>query len=160
MEAKRDRGPALQDAVALTTRLRTSARFWSASAPAALFPSRDGDQRIVLNLDSPPRLSESGTGVPHSKTLSRPPRASERPPDFLCASAPAGLFPLRDGDQRIVLNLDSPPRLSESGTGVPHSKTLPRPPRASRISARFCRAPPLRAFPSPHLPPKKFFHFP
>ena len=34
---KRDRSPALQDAGALIWRLRISARFWSAPAPAALF---------------------------------------------------------------------------------------------------------------------------
>ena len=36
---KRDRTPALQDAAATNKRRRTSARFWSAPAPAALFLS-------------------------------------------------------------------------------------------------------------------------
>src|SRR6185503_19356501 len=81
VEEKRDRTPALQDAGASITRPRTSARFWSASAPAALFRSAL-NHRDVARLNSRSNPHESGTGLPHSKTLARPSRALEPPPGF------------------------------------------------------------------------------
>ena len=40
-------GQALQNAIVTTTRARTSARFWSAPAPAALFPSSGPQPRVA-----------------------------------------------------------------------------------------------------------------
>src|SRR5439155_16124053 len=58
-----------------------------------------------------------------------------------CA-APAALL-LRVPDNCGAPSFSSSPRQFESGRGLPHSKTLARPPCAPQISARFWSAPPL-----------------
>ena len=50
----------------LWSALRTSARFWSASAPAALFMSVLDSREVATTPDRATRR-ESGTGLPHSK---------------------------------------------------------------------------------------------
>src|SRR5688572_7381357 len=60
---------------------RTAARFWSPPPPAALLRGKHA-ARDVPSFSSAFELSESGTGLPHSKTLSRPPCTIEPPPGF------------------------------------------------------------------------------
>src|SRR5207249_3637576 len=63
------------------------------AAPAALF-RRAPDLRDAPSFNSSPRHFESGTELPHSKTLARPLCAPEPPPGF-GVRRPCGAFPAR-----------------------------------------------------------------
>src|SRR5437867_3055848 len=121
---ERDRAPALQNAAPTTLRSRTSARFWSAP-PLRRFSGARPTCETPRALTHRLAISKAGQG-------SRTPRrwrdhhALPNLRQVLECAAPAALF-RRAPDLRDAPSFNSSPRHFESGTELPHSKTLARP---------------------------------
>src|SRR5439155_15212570 len=93
------------------------------AAPAQVI-GRCANRLGCASLNSPPEECDSGTGLPHSKTLARFSSGLKLRQVLECA-APAALFGRRANRLKRP-SLNSPPQQSESGTAHPHSKTLAR----------------------------------
>src|SRR5437773_1134296 len=142
--------------------LDSRASVLECASPLALF-LRVPDNSETPSFNASPRHFESGTGLPHSKTLSRSPGPSCSRQVLECAS-PVALF-LRVPDNSETPSFNASPRHFESGTGLPRSKTPSRSPGPScsrpvlqcpAPAALFSRVPDNSETPSFNASPRRF----